>query len=105
AQRVARLHLLRRWGLRDAGIEKQLMAATEDLGATMEKLRKSPSNTPEVETELRVAGDQLSFLAQAVQDLEGGRGTARQMEFIAKAGDNIMESMTRVARMYEGIAP
>lgn len=104
-QRVARLHLLRRWGLRDAGIERQLAGATEDLGATMERLRKVASNTPEIETQLRVASDQLSFLSQAVKDLEGGRGTARQVEFIAKAGDNIMESMARVARLYEGLPP
>lgn len=105
AQRVARLQLLRHWGLRDASLEKQLALATVDLGATMEKLRQAPLNTPELESELQVANDQLSFLVQAVKDLDGGRGSARQMEFIAKAGDNIMELMARVARTYEALAP
>ena len=52
-----------------------------------------------------MAEGQLGFLLQAAQDLEGGRGSLRQMEFIAKAGDNIFESMERVVRLYEGLAP
>jgi len=102
SQRVARLHLLRRWGVRDASIDAQLARSSEALAATMEKLRKAPANTPEVDTELQVASDQLGFLLQAVKELEGGRGSVRQMEFVAKAGDNILDSMQRVARLYEG---
>jgi hypothetical protein len=105
SQRVARLHLLRRWGLRDATLERQLDAASADLRATMEKLRRAASNTPEIDTELQVAEGQLGFLLQAAQELEGGRGNLRQMEFIAKAGDNIFESMERAVRLYEGLAP
>lgn len=105
SQRVARLHLLRRWGLRDASIERQLVAASTDLRATLEKLRAAAANTPEIDTELQVAEGQLGFLLQAAQELEGGRGSVRQMEFIAKAGDNIYESMERSVRLYEGLAP
>ncbi len=103
SQRVARLHLIRRWGVRDASIDSQLGAATEGLRATLDKLRAATLNTPEVDAELQVAGDQLAFLLQAAKDMEGGRGTARQLEYIAKAGDNILESMQRVARLYEGL--
>lgn len=105
SQRVARLHLLRRWGLRDASIERQLAASSTDLRATLEKLRAAAANTPEIDTELQVAEGQLGFLLQAAQELEGGRGSVRQMEFIAKAGDNIFESMERAVRLYEGLAP
>lgn len=105
AQRVARLHLVRRWGLRDGNITANLAAATADLRATLEKLRGAPANTPEIETELEVAMGQLQFLLQAAQELEGGRGSLRQMEFIAKSGDNILESMERASRLYEGFAP
>jgi hypothetical protein len=105
AQRVARLYLLRRWGLRDSSIERQLAAASSDLQETLEKLRGAASNTPEIDTELQVADGQLGFLVRAAQELEGGRGSVRQMEFIAKAGDNIFESMERAVRLYEGLAP
>jgi hypothetical protein len=105
SQRVARLHLLRRWGLRDEGINTALAAASADLRATLGKLRASTHNTPEVETELQVAEGQLAFLLQAASELEGGRGSLRQVEFIAKTGDNILESMQRVVRLYEGLPP
>ena len=105
AQRVARLHLLRRWGLRDSTLGTNLEGASAELRATLEKLRASNANTPEIETELAVAAGQLQFLSQAAQELEGGRGSTRQLEFIAKAGDHILESMERAARLYEGLAP
>lgn len=105
AQRVARLHLLRHWGLRETSLKTTLDKGNEELRATLERLRKSPKNTPELETELEVATGQLQFLLQAAQELEGGRGSVRQMEFIAKSGDHILESMERAARLYEGLPP
>ena len=105
AQRVARLHLLRRWGLRDEGTAAALGAASADLRATIGKLRAAAHNTPEIDTELQVAEGQMAFLLQAASELEGGRGSLRQIEFIAKAGDHIFESMERVVRLYEGLPP
>ncbi|HUP98606.1 MAG TPA: hypothetical protein VM073_11720 [Usitatibacter sp.] len=105
AQRVARLHLLRRWGLRDDALGNALAVASADLRATLEKLRQAPHNTPEIDTELQVAEGQMGFLLQAARELEGGRGSLRQMEFIAKAGDHILESMERAVRLYEGLSP
>jgi len=105
AQRAARLHLLRHWGIRDASLKANIDKSTEDLRATLERLRKSPVNTPEIETELEIATGQLQFLLQAAQELEGGRGSVRQMEFIAKSGDHILESMERAARLYDGLPP
>ena len=105
AQRVARLHLLRRWGLRDSTLGVTLEGASAELRATLERLRAAGANTPEIETELAVAAGQLQFLLQAAQELEGGRGSTRQLEFIAKAGDHILESMERAARLYEGLPP
>lgn len=102
SQRVARLHLLRHWGLRGASIDAPLAEAARGLRSTLEQLRQSASNTPATTDELQVALDQLGFLDQAVSELADGHGTLRQMEFIAKAGDNILESMQRVARLYEG---
>jgi hypothetical protein len=105
SQRVARLHLLRHWGVRDSSIDAQLAAATTDLQATIAKLREASLNTPEVETELQVAEGQMGFLLQAAKELDGGRGSVRQMEFIAKAGDHMLEATERAVRLYEGLAP
>lgn len=105
SQRVARMHLLRRWGLRDEALASALAQASTELRTTIDKLRTAASNTPEIETELQVADGQMAFLLQAAQELEGGRGNVRQMEFIAKSGDHIFESMERVVRLYDGIPP
>ena len=105
SQRVARMHLLRRWGLRDEALASALAQSSLELRTTIEKLRSAPHNTPEIDTELQVAEGQMGFLLQAAQEIEGGRGSVRQMEFIAKAGDHILESMQRVVRLYEGLPP
>jgi len=105
SQRVARLYLLRHWGVRDSSIDAQLAAASADLQATIGKLRDAPLNTPEVQTELQVAEGQMGFLLQAAAELDGGRGSLRQMEFIAKAGDHMLEATERAVRLYEGLAP
>lgn len=105
SQRVARMHLLRRWGMRDEALASALAASSSELRATIEKLRGAPHNTPEIDAELQVAEGQMGFLLRAAQEIEGGRGSVRQMEFIAKAGDHILESMERVVRLYDGLPP
>ena len=105
SQRVARMHLLRRWGMREEAIASTLAASSSELRATIEKLRSAPHNTPEIDTELQVAEGQMGFLLRAAHEIEGGRSSARQMEFIAKAGDHILESMERVGRLYDGLPP
>jgi hypothetical protein len=105
SQRVARLYLLRQWGVRDSSIDAQLKAASEDLQATVGKLSDATLNTPEIETELQVAEGQMGFLLQAAKELDGGRGSVRQMEHIAKAGDHMLEATERAVRLYEGLSP
>ena len=63
-------------------------------------LRTSPVPTPEIEAELANAESQSRFLDDAVRDLGTAASRSRAMEFAAKAGDNITESMERAARLY-----
>jgi hypothetical protein len=104
AQRVSRLHLMRRWGHRDDSIARELGAASEELRLTLGRLAAASQNTPEIAAEIQVSQHQYLFLAQAARDLESGASTARQVEFIAKSGDNILESMERAVRLYEALA-
>ncbi|MGZ5034086.1 MAG: hypothetical protein ACXWAC_12885 [Usitatibacter sp.] len=104
AQRVARLHLMRRWGHRDEANSRELGAASEELRLLLERLGAAPQNTPEIAAEIQVSQNQFMFLAQAASELESGAPAARQIEFIAKTGDNILESMERAVRLYEALA-
>jgi hypothetical protein len=93
SQRIPKLYLWRRWEMRDESLARELREAEDNLARTLEDLRAAPANTPEVAAELDVAGTQLRFMSDAA-----AKGN---LEFIVKAGDNILESMERIGKLYE----
>ncbi len=103
AQRVPRLHLWRRWGIRDETLLNELRLSEAQLRSTLESLRSAPAPSPEIAAELQLAENQAAFLSQASRQLEVGKDTARHLEFVAKTGDHIFESMERIARSYEAL--
>jgi hypothetical protein len=81
---------------------QQIPAVSGELQRALEALRAAPQNTPAIETELHAAEGQLGFMLQAARELDGKRRGIYQPEFVAKAADHMLDSMERVARMYEG---
>jgi hypothetical protein len=105
AQRIPRLHLWMRWGI-DAGASAEAAReARGRLAAILERLRGSASDTPEIGAQLQLADNQAAFLEQAVAQLQSGADAARPLEFLAKTGDHILESLERVVSLYEGRLP
>jgi hypothetical protein len=104
SQRIPRLHLWRRWGIRDESLLNELRLSEAQLHATLDSLRAVATNAPEITSELQVAESQAAFLAQASRQLEGGKDAQRHLEYIAKSGDHILESMDRVTRLYDDSA-
>jgi hypothetical protein len=104
SQRIPRMHLWRRWGIRDESLLNELRLAEAQLHATLDSLRAVSTNSPEIGAELLVAENQAAFLAQASKQLDRGKEVARHLEYVAKSGDHILESMERVARLYEDSA-
>jgi hypothetical protein len=102
SQRLSRHYLMQRWGVRQETSGREIPAVAADLQRTLEKLRGASQNTPEILTELQAAEGQLGFLLQGGRELEGKRANARALEFIAKSADHLLDSMERVARLYEG---
>ena len=102
SQRLARLYLMQRWGVKQETTGREIPAVSADLQRTLEKLRVAPQNTPEIATELQAAEGQLGFMLQGGRELEGKRENARALEFIAKSGDHLLDSMQRLVRLYEG---
>jgi hypothetical protein len=101
SQRIPRLHLWRRWGIRDEGMLNELRLSEVQLRATLEALAAASAQWPQIASELQLADNQAAFLAQASRQLESGREAARHLEFVAKTGDHILESLERVVRLYE----
>jgi hypothetical protein len=100
AQRVARLHLLRRWDVRDEGATRELAAAAAQLRAILERLQAEPGNSAAAAAELQVARDQHVFLERALRELASTPVAAAPLEAVAKTCDNIVESLRRVAQLY-----
>lgn len=103
AQRVPRLHLMRRWQPRDEALAGELHAASAELARTLEALASAPLNTPEIVAELQVAENQHVFLARAAREVAEGGAAPASFEVIAKTGDHILESLQRAARVYRGL--
>jgi hypothetical protein len=101
SQRIPKLYLWRRWEMRDEGLAGELREAEENLRRALDTLVAARDNTPEIAAELQVAENQLRFMADAARSFEGRQPAARDIEFIAKTGDHILEAMERAARLYE----
>jgi hypothetical protein len=101
AQRVAKLHLWARWEIRDESLARELRDSTENLRRALEALRSAPQATPAIAEEMQAAEIQLRFMDDAARALAAGDAPARHIEFIAKTGDHIQESMERIAQLYD----
>src|SRR5438270_180278 len=105
SQRLAKAYLWRRWGMRDERLEKERRDSDENLDRLLAALRSGRGNTAEIEGELQTAETQLRFLRESARELDAGRPAPRAIEFVAKSADHILQSMERVARLYEEGVP
>jgi hypothetical protein len=103
SQHIARLYLQRSWGIGPDTVAGQLASADAEFRKAMARLSEAPQNTPDIRSELQLAENQYIFLGQAAERLNTGRNTARELEFISKTCDNILEVMDRATRLYEGV--
>jgi hypothetical protein len=104
AQRIAKLYLWSRWDITDESLARELRESEENLHRALEVLRAAPGNTTAIVDELQASDIQLRFMEDAARALNARDTTARHIEFIAKTGDHIQESMERVAQLYESAA-
>jgi hypothetical protein len=102
AQRIAKLVLWRRWDLRDEALARELREARENLPRALDALGPTPGASAEDNAEIQLAQNQWRFMDDALRGAGAGagEGDARELESIAKTGDNILESMERLARLY-----
>ena len=102
-QRIAKLYLFRSSGIRSQVIDEDLKKAEEQYRLDMERLLRATQNTEQIKSELALAETQYLFLKQGIDRLNQNKTSKTELEYVAKACDNILEVMDRVAKLYEGI--
>jgi hypothetical protein len=102
-QRIAKLYLFRSWGIRSDVIANDLKKAEADYRIDIAKLMSAPQNTAQINSELALAETQYLFLKQGIERLNANKASPTELEYMAKACDNILEVMERVTRLYEGL--
>ncbi|MBC8022545.1 MAG: hypothetical protein H7Y14_05470, partial [Burkholderiales bacterium] len=96
SQRIARAYLWRRWDIRDAGIDRELREARENLPRALQAIAESPELAAEVASQVESAQTQWRFLSDAATQLDASASNARALEFACKSADHILEAMERV---------
>ena len=96
AQRIAKVHLWRRWDIRDEGLERELRESRENLPRALEAIASAPGLSVEDLAQVQAAQTQWRFLADAAAQLEKSSADARALEFACKAGDHILEALQKL---------
>jgi len=100
SQRLAKLYMLRSWGLNDARLGADIEIARAEFSAALQRLRAAPENTSDLVRELDAVALQWAWFDNALS-LEGAYGYAL---LVASASESILNSMDRITRLYEGVA-
>lgn len=101
SQRVPRLHFMRHWEPRNADLERELAAASEELAAILARLAAAGQNTVDITAQLQIAQTQHGFLLTAGSEMHRAGAHPRHAQNVAKTGDHILESMERAVRLYD----
>lgn len=99
-ERLAKLYLLRVYGVDSPGLRERSRAARKEFYAALVTLEAAPENTEEIAHELRVAAAQWEWLRHALT-VEGTRPYALG---VAEASEKILARMDRLTALYAGLA-
>ena len=99
SQRIAKISMLRAWGITSPQTMQDLTAATREFTAAQALLTSAPQNTAAIRDALQLAGSQWLFFEEAVN--QTGVGRAEQLRNIATTSERILQVMDDVTGMYE----
>ena len=101
AQRAAKGHLWTRWGIGDAALDREIRESEDNLARILGTLQESGDTRPEVAEQLQAAQSQMGFMLDAAKELRSPGANARALEYLAKAGDYLLEATDRLVALYE----
>lgn len=99
-QRLAKLHLLRAYGLDSPDLRAQSLAARKEFYAALATLQGAPENTADIAHELQAVAIQWEWLRHAL----AVRGANAYAHGVAEASERILERMERVTALYAALA-
>ncbi len=100
SQRMAKLYMLKEWGLATVSIEQDLDAARNEFAGALALLRDRPENTSEINQALDEVALQWSWFDNAL----GLREVEAYRLVIADTSETILLMMDRVTKLYEALA-
>jgi hypothetical protein len=103
SQRLAKFYLAAKLPV-DAAVAAQEIdkARTEFMGA-MSVLRSAPEATARIKEELLLADGQWVFFDMALQRLQNGQGSGKQLSEVFVASENLLSVMDNVTNLYAGV--
>lgn len=113
SQRLAKLYMLKHWGVGAPDMAAELGQARQEFKAAQEELERAPDNTPRIKQELDMVRVQWSYFESALsQENEAAVNAANaaagvRSEFsanVATTSERILEAMDRITSLYEKLA-
>jgi hypothetical protein len=100
SQRIAKLYMLRAWGIDAPSIQGDIDAAANEFSAALTALRAAPENTAAIRRELEAVALQWEWFRSAIE-LQGAESYAL---VVADASESILNSMDLITAKYAGLA-
>lgn len=100
SQRLAKLYMLRAWGVETPDLRDQMDAAGHEFEGALATLRAAPENTPAIAGELEAVDLQWEWFKGAIEQ----QGAVNYALVVADASESILSSMDLVTGMYAELA-
>ena len=100
SQRLAKLYMLRAWGIETPDLRDQMDRAASEFAAALDMLRHAPENTSAIARELESVQLQWDWFAGAISQ----QGQESYALVVADASEGILSSMDLVTGMYAELA-
>lgn len=114
SQRLAKLYMLKRWGVAAPDMAAELGQARREFTAAQTELEQAPENTARIKQELGMVRVQWTYFETALsQENEEAVNAANaaagvRSEFsanVATTSERILEAMDKITTLYEKLAP
>lgn len=100
SQRMAKLYMLRAWGIDTPSSQGDIDAAGKQFAGALATLRAAPENTAEIKRELEAVALQWEWFRSAIE-LQGAES---YVLVVADASESILNSMDLITAKYAGLA-